>query len=206
MTIDIPDEDVPISEPNQPDLLQELPAHVKPDFPVFAPIALIFLSVLSWTGRALIPFIEDVPLLVVGLNPDPYLIPIVVDNVNFWALLIIASLRLMVADPIWYHLGRYFTEWVLSTKGNKKSKKAFKKPRKILEALVDHRDNKHLKSRFSRWGIRGVVYLLVLLYATGFVMCAAGILELHRRIVIPLVVIGTVAQVYGLMALGNQLF
>jgi membrane protein DedA with SNARE-associated domain len=160
---------------------------------------------MSWIGRALLPFFDEVPLLVVFLDSQPYLIILAAERTPFWPLLILATVRMLMADPVWYHLGRYCSEWILSDT-RKKRRKILKKPRKILQALVDHRENKHLKSKKTRWAIQGTAYLLVLLYATGFVMCAAGILELRRRVVAVLCVIGTSAQVYALMALGSELF
>jgi membrane protein YqaA with SNARE-associated domain len=176
-----------------------------PPFPKWTVFVLALLAIMSWTGRALIPFFEDVPLLVVGLAPEAWLIPLAADKVAPWLLLVVVSTRLLLADPIWYYLGRYFTERVLSEQ-DKKRRKGMKTIRKILQSLVEHKETKHLKSPYQRWLIQGLAYTAVLLYSTGIVMCAAGILELRRRVVAALAVIGTVAQVYALMAVGSYLF
>lgn len=181
------------------------PDYHPPPFPIWAPAVLLVLTAMSWTGRALLPLFDTMPLLVIGLSPEPWLIALANDKVTPVLLISVASLRLLVADPVWYYLGRYCTERVLAERGKKKRKR-LKKLRKILEALVEHKENKHLRSRTQRILIQLLAYTMVLIYSSGIVMCAAGILELRRRAVAALAIIGTVTQVYLLMALGSSLF
>lgn len=71
-------------------------------------LALSTLSGVSAVGTVGSPFLVDVPLLLVGLSPRLAFLTIAARQAPLVPFLVIGTLRLAVADPVHYDLGRRY--------------------------------------------------------------------------------------------------
>ncbi|MDZ7733756.1 MAG: hypothetical protein U5R31_12380 [Acidimicrobiia bacterium] len=72
-------------------------------------VALIGLVILSWVGDALAPdLVNSNPLLLIAMNARVRNLVLVVNQVDVWLFFTVATVRLLVSDPLFYLLGWWY--------------------------------------------------------------------------------------------------
>jgi hypothetical protein len=139
-------------------------------------LALSTLSAVSALGTVGSPFLVDAPLVLVGLSPRLAFLTIAARHAPLLPFLAVGTLRLALADPVHYDLGRRYGD------------AAFTRLPRRVEAWV---------RRTGQWQ-RPVCAAAVLLRPNGMYLTWAGAQGLSGRVVVALDVTGTLVFLVAL--------
>jgi hypothetical protein len=147
-----------------------------PTIDVVVPLAI--LSLVSAGGTAAAPVLHGHnPLLLMALSPRLPFLMLAVPRVGFVPFVVIGTVRLCLADPFHFRLGRSL-DWLRDGQGG------------LARRLVGH-----------RWA-RPVTAAAVVLRPNGRHLALAGAVGLRTWVVVALDVVGTVAYLAGLHGVG----
>lgn len=100
-------------------------------------LAKVTLQAITWIGWLVaLPLLFTSPALVMALCPHPIVMLAASQQLPLGVFLAIGLIRLLVADPVNYYLGRHNAEFVLSTNKHQLQHKSLRRPYKRLRRCL----------------------------------------------------------------------
>lgn len=189
---------------------------------------ILIMTLLGHIGTLMYATRLDFPLAMVSVRADLFTIRFAARRADLVFVIICASARMLLTDPIWYKFGWRGSDWILDrARPALRPRKwllmrgiarirywlatfsyGFLKHISSLRTAHQNGDSKMKQKLWAAWRLimLSVVYFLVFVWGSGYACCTAGILRLNRVAVACLAVSGTVLKVYAIAEMGWWLF